>query len=80
MEFFTAVVNMVPNLVADLSPKDRADVTKIVVIVTGTVALGKYITDRYFDYLEGKPASEQSSHVAALDSSAAIALDSPAAA
>lgn len=80
MEFFTAAVNMVPNLVADLSPKDRADVTKIVVIVTGTVALGKYITDRYFDYLEGKPTSEQNSHTATLDGSAAIVLDSPTAA
>ena len=80
MEFFTAVVNMVPNLVADLSPKDRADITKIVVIVTGTVALGKYVTDRYFDYLEGKPASEHSSHVTSLSNSAAITLDSPAAA
>lgn len=80
MEFFTAAVNMVPNLVADLSPKDRADVTKIVVIVTGTVALGKYITDRYFDYLEGKPTSEKNSHTATLDGSAAIVLDSPTAA
>ena len=80
MEIFTAVLNMVPNLVADLSPKDRADITKLVIIVSGTVSIAKYVSDRYFDSLEEHPTSAQGNSVPTLDTSATLLLDQPAAA
>ena len=80
MNFFVAVVNMVPNLIADLSPKDRADITKIVVIVTGTLTLGKYVADRYFGYLESKPKISQDNPHAALNDSTTVTIDQQTAA
>lgn len=78
MELFTAAVNMVPNLVADLSPKEKASITKFVVVTTGVYALGKYFIDKYFAYLEGKPISAHDTSVALTEPPLGNVLTQPA--
>lgn len=71
MEFINAVVHFIPDLVADLSPDERAKITKTLIVVCGVT----YVADKCFDYLKSTAVNAQTAHVTVIDSSTTNLLE-----